>query len=139
MSNEESPEIKKKTQLVTLVESLELRLSTLEGKNEETSQNPSQLDLPQTRAKPQHRTMAAQLQVQNHAICINLDLDLVPKYRSNIQKDFKAIKDRLYKISLPAHVKVNDSAVGIKQDSKPALKIIIKTARLAATVFDLTT
>ena len=48
-------------------------------------------------------------------------------------KHFECIKEKLAKISLPPNLKLNESSVGIKQDSKSALKIISKSARFAET------
>lgn len=52
---------------------------------------------------------------------------------NDIQKEFDGIKDSLSKIVLPPSLKVNDSPVGIKTESKPTLKVISKAARYTET------
>lgn len=51
----------------------------------------------------------------------------------SVQRECDAIKDRLSKISLPNHMKLNESSIGIKQESKPVLRVMSRTARIAET------
>lgn len=51
----------------------------------------------------------------------------------DVLKEFEQIKESLARVSLPAHLKVQDSAAGIKQDSRATLKILSKSARFAET------
>lgn len=51
----------------------------------------------------------------------------------DIQRQFDSLRDRLSRVQIPSYCKVNDSAVGIKTDCKPVLKIISKSARFAET------
>ena len=50
-------------------------------------------------------------------------------------KEFDQVKDSVARVSLPQHLKLVDSSAGIKAESKPTLKIISKTARIAETGF----
>ena len=52
---------------------------------------------------------------------------------SDTQKEYEGIRDSLAKIVLPPYFKVNDSATGIKAESKPTLKVLSKTARYTET------
>ena len=51
----------------------------------------------------------------------------------DIQRQFDSLRDRLSRVQIPWYCKVNDSAVGIKTDCKPVLKVISKSARFAET------
>ena len=51
----------------------------------------------------------------------------------DIQRQFESLRDRLSRIQIPTYCKVNDSAVGIKSECKPTLKVITKSARFAET------
>ena len=51
----------------------------------------------------------------------------------DIQRQFESLRDRLSRIQIPSYCKVNDSAVGIKSECKPTLKVITKSARFAET------
>lgn len=57
----------------------------------------------------------------------------------NFQKDFESVKDKYSKHHLPQHLKVHDPAGGIKQDCKPALKILSKSARYTETALKILT
>ena len=48
-------------------------------------------------------------------------------------QDIERIKESLSKISLPQELKLNDSAAGIKQDSKNVLKVLSKVGRYTET------
>ena len=48
-------------------------------------------------------------------------------------KEFDQIRERLAKVSLPNDLKVNDNSNGIKAESRPALKVVSKSARFAET------
>ena len=52
---------------------------------------------------------------------------------NDVCRQFDSIRDRLIKTTLPEMYRVNDSPVGIKQELKPCLKVISKTARHAET------
>ena len=52
---------------------------------------------------------------------------------SDIQKEFDCIRDSLMRQTLPADLKVHDTSTGIKNECRPALKVIQKTARYAET------
>ncbi|GFR62032.1 hypothetical protein ElyMa_003573000 [Elysia marginata] len=52
---------------------------------------------------------------------------------ADIQRDFERIRDSLIRIPVPTGLKVNDSSVGIKQECRPALKILSKCARYGET------
>ena len=56
-----------------------------------------------------------------------------PQNPNDICRQFDSLRDRLGKVSIPENFKVNDSPMGIKQESKPCLKVISKTARHAET------
>ncbi|GFO42658.1 hypothetical protein PoB_006916300 [Plakobranchus ocellatus] len=51
----------------------------------------------------------------------------------DIQRQFDSLRDILSRVQIPAYCKVKDSAVGIKTDCKPVLKVINKSARFAET------
>ena len=51
----------------------------------------------------------------------------------DILRVFDGIKERLAKVNLPPHLKVQDSTAGIKQESRSALRILSKSARFAET------
>ena len=51
----------------------------------------------------------------------------------DVLREFDGIKERLSKVNLPPHLKVQDSAAGIKQESRSALRILSKSARFAET------
>ena len=51
----------------------------------------------------------------------------------DIQKQFEIIKDLVSRQTLPQNLKVYDSSTGIKNECRPALKVIQKTARYAET------
>lgn len=55
--------------------------------------------------------------------------------RRNIetQRQFDSIKESLSRVSLPTQLKLNESTAGIKQEQKPTLKVITKSARFAET------
>ena len=53
------------------------------------------------------------------------ELDLV--------KEFESIRERLAKVSLPPHLRVQENSSGIKQESRAALKILSKSARFGET------
>ena len=48
-------------------------------------------------------------------------------------REFDQIRERLAKVSLPSELKVNDNSNGIKTESRPALKVVSKSARFAET------
>ncbi|GFO02318.1 hypothetical protein PoB_002882300 [Plakobranchus ocellatus] len=52
---------------------------------------------------------------------------------ADIQHDFERIRDSLVRIPVPTGLKVSDSSVGIKQECRPALKILSKCARYGET------
>ena len=52
-------------------------------------------------------------------------------------KAFDTLKDRVARIQLPNNLRLAESAAGIKTDSKPVLRVISKTARIAETGFKL--
>ncbi|GFR58905.1 hypothetical protein ElyMa_003490800 [Elysia marginata] len=52
---------------------------------------------------------------------------------ADVQRDFDRVRDSVTRIHVPNNYKVNDSSVSIKQDCKPALKVISKCARYAET------
>ncbi len=52
---------------------------------------------------------------------------------ADIQKDFERIRDSLQRTPVPDGYRVHDSAVGIKQENKQALKILSKCARFTET------
>ena len=52
---------------------------------------------------------------------------------SDVQKEFESIRDSVAKITLPPWLKVHDTQTGIKQENKPALKILSKSARYTET------
>ena len=56
-----------------------------------------------------------------------------PQNPNDICRQFDSLRDRLGKVSIPENFKVNDSPMGVKQESKPCLKVISKTARHAET------
>ena len=68
-----------------------------------------------------------------------------PQNPNDICRQFDSLRDRLGKVSIPEYFKVNDSVsipeyfkvndspMGVKQESKPCLKVISKTARHAET------
>ncbi len=56
-----------------------------------------------------------------------------PPITSDICRQFDALRERLSKVSIPPAYKLNEQATGIKQESKPCLKVISKTARHAET------
>ena len=51
----------------------------------------------------------------------------------NYSKEFDQIRERLAKVSLPSELKVNDNSQGIKNECRPTLKVISKSARFAET------
>ena len=51
----------------------------------------------------------------------------------DIQRQFQSLRGRLSSVQIPPYCKVHDSAVGIKTDCKPVLKVISKLARFAET------
>ena len=51
----------------------------------------------------------------------------------SLSQQFDHIRERLNKVTIPPSYKLHDSPIGIKQDQKPALKVISKTARHAET------
>ncbi|KAK3740824.1 hypothetical protein RRG08_042808 [Elysia crispata] len=59
----------------------------------------------------------------DHAACSTID----------VTQEFERVRDKLNRVSLPSSYKVHDSAAGIKQDCKPALKVISRCARFAET------
>ena len=52
---------------------------------------------------------------------------------TNYLREFELIRDRHSRIPLPQHLKLADSTTGIKNDSRPTVKVISKTARIAET------
>ena len=52
-----------------------------------------------------------------------------PFSAADIQHDFEKVRDSLARIPVPSGLKVNDSISGIKQNCRPALKILAKCAR----------
>lgn len=52
---------------------------------------------------------------------------------ADAQRDFDRIRDSLQRVPVPAYLKVNDAASGIKQECKGALKVVSKCARYAET------
>ena len=51
----------------------------------------------------------------------------------DIQRQFEIIKDSVSRQTLPTNLKVHDTATGIKNECRPALKIIKKSARYTET------
>ena len=56
-----------------------------------------------------------------------------PQIPNDIGRQFDAIRDKVSRIPIPDNFKLNESPVGIKQELKPSLKIISKTARHSET------
>ena len=56
-----------------------------------------------------------------------------PQVHSDIGRQFDAIREKYSKTQLPSNYKLNDTPAGIKQDQKPCLKIISRSARHAET------
>ena len=52
---------------------------------------------------------------------------------ADIQRDFERLRDSLARIPTPPGLKVSDSSNGIKQECRPALKVLSKCARFAET------
>ncbi|GFR86020.1 hypothetical protein ElyMa_004189400 [Elysia marginata] len=52
---------------------------------------------------------------------------------ADVERDFGRVRDSVTRIHVPNNYKINDNSVGIKQDCKPALKVISKCARYAET------
>ena len=52
---------------------------------------------------------------------------------ADIQKDYERVRDSLNRTPVPDGFRVHDSAVGIKQENKQALKILSKCARYSET------
>ena len=51
----------------------------------------------------------------------------------NTSQQFEGLRDRLHRIQVPQHLKVNESSVGLKQEARPTLKILSKCARHSET------
>lgn len=59
----------------------------------------------------------------------DLDQDPAACFLTVENQEFDLLRDRLNKVSIPNQLRVHDSAAGIKQECKPALKILSKCAR----------
>lgn len=129
-------------ELLDLVRSIDTRLKLLEEKAETVEQTTTKPNVNPNGAGPE----------QDLDIEVDPDLRLgigpdnnensrVPTNqqasasRRNIetQRQFDSIKESLSKVSLPTQLKLNESAAGIKQEQKPTLKVITKSARFAET------
>lgn len=51
----------------------------------------------------------------------------------DVHRDFESLRDSHSRVTLPSHLKVNDSTRGIKNEFKPTLNILSKCARYAET------
>ena len=82
----------------------------------------------------QQRPIQAQIEEPNN---INNDVSTQPIDDSLLGsacakdhlKEFDQIRERLTKVSFPNDLKVNDNSNGIKAESRPALKVVSKSAR----------
>ena len=105
--------------LTTTVSSLATRIEALENSN---TASPTEHDTSQT---DEARALLADQQTQSGP---NNSFEFVA---ADVQRDFERLRDSLLRVPVPNDLKVRDSATGIKQDCKPALKIIQKCARYA--------
>ena len=56
---------------------------------------------------------------------------------ANVQKEFEKIRHSVSKVIMPPWFKVNDSPAAVKQENKPALEILSKSARYTETALKL--
>lgn len=97
--------------LTSLVEAFDARLTAIETQN-----NPSD-------SATLAGTDRANTAIASHS----------PTLDSDIQRDYERLRDAFANIPVPPGLKVNDSSTGIKNESKPSLKILSKCARFAET------
>ena len=114
--------------LIAKFSEFETRLSAIEistRESEHGSHQPAETPVPTAPSQGQARIETIEESTTNSFAS--------PQIPNDICRQFDSIRDRLGKVSIPENYKVNDSPIGIKQESKPCLKIISKTARHAET------
>ncbi len=114
-------------QLLDKFSRIETRLAAIEARPAVTEPEPAPIP-----------TSADTIQPQGHArieprIEESIEHASPPPNPEDLSRNFDAIRDKLTKVSIPSNYKLHDSPVGIKQDLKPALKVISKMARHAET------
>ena len=105
---------------------LESRISAIESTREPAPQlHPARQPVDIDTSNSQGQTRVATNEESNSTAS--------PPLPSDICRQFDSIRDKLSRTSIPDNYKLNDSPVGIKQEFKPSLKIISKTARHSET------
>ena len=105
--------------------------------NIETKQTDNQNQAQSENLFTEQSSGAEDVQVQDSFVQSQGQYDESIRYEASasrsIQKECDVIKERLAKISLPGHMKLNENSVGIKQESKPVLRVMSRTARITET------
>ena len=134
----------------TSIEVLSSRIEIVEKVISDKVQNTSDLTEGHNVSSPNQQAQASDVQNQPSTIAQENASDSTQEYFNqlmqdestnhiedivsrSIQRKCDVIKDRLAKISLPNHMKLNENSAGIKQESKPVLKLMSRAARLTET------
>ena len=105
---------------------LETRLEALETRPAVPDQQPHPPQPTDDTQEPQGYARSEPIQESTERASPSPNLD-------SLSRQFDHIRERLNKVAIPSSYKLHDSPIGIKQDLKPALKVISKTARHAET------